>query len=265
MRHGVLAFAATAAIYVTCAAHLPPGAPSGHVQEERWAWRGRVAAGRTLEIRGINGTISAEPARGNEAEVTAVKRGDRNDPREVRIEVVEHDGGVTICAVYPGGGNACRPGGGRMQVRDSDVEVQFSVRVPRNVIFEGVNVNGGVEATNLDGPVSLETVNGGVRLETSGGDASATTVNGAISAVVRSVGERPLRFRTVNGGITVSLPRSLDADFEARTVNGSIDTDLPIQVVGRMSPRRISGRIGRGGRPLDLQTVNGSIRLRALP
>lgn len=267
MRYALLSVVATAACYASGATatgtDLAPQDPVD--RQERWTWRGQIPAGRTLEIRGINGTISAEPARGDVAEVVAEKHGDDDDPRQVRIEVVEHEGGVTICAVYPGRNNVCRPRGGQMQVRDNDVEVDFTVRVPRGVLFEGVNVNGAVEAMSLEGPVELRTVNGGIRLETSSGDASAETVNGGITAVVRSVGERSLRFRTVNGGITLTLPRGLDADFEARTVNGSIDTDFPIQVLGRMNPRQLRGRIGRGGRALDLHTVNGSIRLRALP
>jgi hypothetical protein len=43
----------------------------------------------------------------------ATKHGRRSDPAEVEIEVVEHAGGVTICAVYPSPGsrpNECRQG-----------------------------------------------------------------------------------------------------------------------------------------------------------
>jgi hypothetical protein len=44
-------------------------------------------------------------------------------------------------------------------------------------------------------------------------------------------------------------------------VNGSVESDFPITVRGRMNPRSLRGRIGEGGRDLDLTTVNGSIRL----
>jgi len=208
----------------------------------------------------------AEAAPGDEAVVSAVKHsGHGGDPADVRIEVVEHEGGVTICAVYPGDGNRCQPGGGHMNTRNNDVEVQFTVKVPRGVTFDGNTVNGDVEASNLAGPVDISSVNGGARLETSGGEASASTVNGSVTAVVHALGERPMRFRTVNGGVTLSLPDGLNADFEGRTVNGAIETDFPISVTGRMSPRHLVGAIGRGGRRLDVETVNGSIRLRKLP
>ena len=263
MRYGILGLVVAAAWY---GVRAPEARHRGtDHQDGRWSWSGRVTAGQTLEIRGISGTISADPAAGEQVEVTALKHGRDDDPADVRIEVVEHGGGVTICAVYPGRNNRCRAGGGEMHTRDNDVEVDFTVRVPRGVRFEGANVNGDVEATNLGGPVELSTVNGGVRLETSGGEAEAHTVNGGITAVVHALGTEALRFQTVNGAIAVSLPAALSVDLEAKTVNGTIQSDFPIQVQGRINPRELMGRIGQGGRTLELETVNGSIRLRRLP
>ena len=68
---------------------------------EDFHWQGRVAPGRTVEIKGINGGIEARPADGAEVEVTARKRGRASELDEVKVEVVEHEGGVTVCAVYP--------------------------------------------------------------------------------------------------------------------------------------------------------------------
>jgi hypothetical protein len=263
MKYAVVG-AVAAALWFAPDTNLSRPSPVSQERQDTWSWRGRVAAGGTVEIRGVNGSISAEAATGSEVEVTAEKHGRRSDPDEVRIEVVEHQGGVTICAVYPGRRNRCEPGGGEMSVRDNDVEVDFTVRVPRGVGFSGHNVNGGVDAVDVAGPVEAETVNGGVRIETAGGEAAARTVNGSVTAVVRSRGSGELHFQTVNGGVTLSLPADADLDLEAETVNGSITTDFPIQVSGRFNPRRLSGRIGQGGRRLHVETVNGSIRIRSL-
>jgi len=230
-----------------------------------WTWHGSIAPGKTLEIRGVNGTIRAEPGTGSEVEVTADKRGRDDDPSTVRIEAVPHDGGVTICAVYPGRDNECRPGGGHMSVHDNDVEVRFVARVPAGVAFDGNNVNGAVEASGLTAPVELNTVNGGVTLETSSGEASAETVNGGIRATVRGTGQGRLSFTTVNGSIDLALASGLSADFSAETVNGSIESDFPITMTGRINPRHLEGRIGQGGRVLRLRTVNGGVRLRTVP
>jgi hypothetical protein len=231
-----------------------------------WSWRGSVAAGRTLEIKGVNGSVRAEAGTGSQVEVTAEKTARHDDPADVRIEVVEHDGNVTICAVYPGRNNACEPGdGGHMQVRNNDVEVRFVARVPAGVAFHGQTVNGSVEAAGLTASVDLSTVNGRVDIETASGDASGTTVNGSIRATLRGQGREPLRFSTVNGSIDVAVASGLDADFSAETVNGTIQSDFPVTLQGRINPRHLSGRIGQGGRSLSFSTVNGGIRLHTAP
>jgi hypothetical protein len=239
--------------------------PAPQQQGNEWRWHGAVAAGKTLMIRGVNGSIEAGQASGSEVVVTATKRGRESNPDDVRIEVVQDGGNVTICAVYPGSGNRCGPGDDyHMRTHHNDVEVNFHAQVPAGVAFTGNNVNGSVEADGLSGPVNARTVNGGVRIETSAGEASGHTVNGSVTAVVHAGGTGPLLFETVNGAVTLSLPRGLNADLEAATVNGSIETDFPITVSGRLDRRHLEGKIGQGGRALHVRTVNGSIRLRAL-
>jgi hypothetical protein len=234
---------------------------------EDFRWHGRLAEGKTIEIKGVNGNVNATAAPGPDVEVTAERAARRSDPEEVRIEVVEHAGGVTICAVYPSKDSArpneCRPGAeGRMNVQNNDVKVRFAVRVPPGVRFVGRAVNGEVEAQNLQGPVALATVNGSAAFSTTAyGEAS--TVNGSIRGSMGAAGWHDgLSFRTVNGSITLDLPSDLSADVRASTVNGEITTDFPLSATGRITRRHVAGTIGTGGRRLDLDTVNGSVRLR---
>ncbi len=229
-------------------------------------WRGTVAQGSAIEIKGVNGEIRAVPATGGEVEVSAAMRARRSNPADVRIDVVQHADGITICAVYPSPDsrpNECQPGdGGRMNTRDNDVNVTFTVRVPPGVRFIGRTVNGDVTAESLGGPVALRTVNGDTTFSTSSyGEAS--TVNGSVRGTMGSgQWNDPLEFRTVNGEIRLDLPADTSAEVKAATVNGSITTDFPIMVTGRVQRNRLNGTIGSGGRALDLETVNGSITLR---
>jgi hypothetical protein len=236
------------------------------LRAEDFRWQGRVAAGAAVEIKGVNGGIDAEPASGSEVEVTAVKRARRSNPDQVEIKVIEHPGGVTICAVYPsreGQANECKPGtGGRMNTRDNDVSVDFEVRVPAGVRFVGRTVNGGIKARQLPSDAEAYTVNGGIEIE-SAGVARGETVNGGIHATLgRADWQGQLTLKTVNGGIHLALPAGLNAEIKAETVNGDITTDFPLTVQGRFSKRRISGTIGTGGRQLELETVNGGIELK---
>lgn len=229
-------------------------------------WHGAMAKGKTLEVRGINGPIHASRASGSEAEVVATRRARKSDPASVEIKMVEDNGNVTVCAIYPTRrgrhANECRPGGGNDgETRENDVEVTFEVRVPAGVVFRGATVNGDVTARDLDSEASFATVNGDIDIETVG-VAEGTTVNGSITARLgRADWDRSLRFTTVNGGIRVSLPSGASTEVEATTVNGSVESDFPITVQGRLHAGSLRGRIGEGGRSLDLTTVNGSIRL----
>lgn len=243
-------------------------------QGTEFEWRGRLQAGQELVVRGVHGDIHALRAPDGEARVTAVKDARRSDPDEVDIEVVPYSGGVTICAVYPTprrrgrdrGPNECLPGGeGRMNTKNNDVEVAFTVYVPDGVKLVAKTVSGDVDVDRVHADVAAESVNGSVRVSTSG-IAEASTVNGSVTAEMgRADWTGSLAFESVNGGITLTFPAGLSTDLRAETVNGSIQSDFPLTVQGRFSHRELRGVIGNGGRVLDLETVNGSIRLRRAP
>ena len=236
--------------------------------QDDFHWQGTVARGGAVEIKGINGGITATGVPSGPVEVTAVKKGHKSDPAQVKVEVVEHPGGVTICAVYPdsasdGTPNRCAPGkGGHLGAKNNDVQVDFQVKVPAGVRFVGQTVNGGISASGISADAEAETVNGGVTLE-AGGTTRARTVNGGIRARLgRTDWDGALKLSTVNGGIELTLPEGLNAEVKATTVNGDIETDFPLAVSGRISRRSLSGTIGTGGRQLELTTVNGGVALR---
>jgi hypothetical protein len=238
---------------------------SGPARTSEFRWNGRLAAGKTLEIKGVNGSIRVEPSSGDAVEVVATRRGRRNDPEGVRIVTVEHGDGLTICAVYPAAEgarpNECAAGeGGRMNVKNNDVNVEFSVRAPRGVHLVARTVNGAVDAAGLDGNVEATTVNGSVKVETAG-VARAETVNGSVNAVMgRADWDSDLEFKTVNGSIRVTLPSSASTTVDAETVNGTISSEFQVEG-GRIAKRRLTGTIGGGGRGMSLETVNGSITI----
>jgi hypothetical protein len=230
-------------------------------------WRGQIAAGQRIEIKGVNGDVRAVLASGPDVEVAATRSARRSNPDDVRIEVVPHGGGVTICAVYPDvpgrEPNRCDPGGnGSSHTKDNDTVVRFTVRVPAGVAFVGRTVNGDVDGEALRGDAEGHTVNGSVKLSTTG-LAIASTVNGSVTASMgRADGPEGAHFSTVNGAVTLTLPAVVNADVRAETVNGSIVSDFPITITGPFNRRRLQGTIGSGGRELRLSSVNGSITLR---
>lgn len=224
-------------------------------------WTGSVAAGKTISIHGINGTIHAERATGGSVEVVARRTGNRSDPNEVQIQVVQTDGGgVKICAVYPNNGKDCNGQNNGSGRNNSDVEVHFTVKVPAQVHFAGHNVNGDVEIADILGEAEAHTVNGNVKV-TASEKVDAHTVNGNIVASVTGLARHAMAFHTVNGSIDLTLSGAASAQVSAHTVNGSMNTDFPITVKGEFGNRSLSGSIGSGGPEIKMNTVNGSVRL----
>jgi hypothetical protein len=256
-----------AAMLLATAPAAAPAAGRGaayEAKQDAFHWSGKIAAGDAIEIKGVNGGIVATAASGSEVEVTAIKKGRRSDPAEVKVEVVEHAGGVTICAVYPSDDakNECQPGkGGHMRVHDNDVNVEFQVKVPAGVRFVGRTVNGGIQAHSIQADAEAETVNGGVELDATG-TARAVAVNGGLSVRLgRADWDGTLQLETVNGGIDVTLPDGLSAEVRASTVNGDISTDFPLTITGKIAKHKLEGTVGAGGRLLQMKTVNGGIEL----
>lgn len=253
-------FQVPAILAATLLAAAPVGAQDFH-------WSGRLAAGKRLEIRGVNGSIRTMAASGDEIDVSAHKTARHSDPDEVKITVVPTDEGVTICAVYPtprraGRENSCEPGDGWHSSTDNnDVTVDFTIKLPAGIVFSGETVNGEIDAEGLGADAEVTTVNGSINVQATG-HVEARTVNGSIRASMgRADWSSETEFTTVNGGITLTLPANLSAEVSAETVNGDLETDFPLTVTGKFGPRHMRGTIGNGGRQLKLSTVNGSIHL----
>jgi hypothetical protein len=237
-----------------------PGSP-----DVRFEWRGQVEGGDGIEIKGINGNVTASAASGDEVEVVAVKTARHDDPGEVVIEVVRHSRGVTICARYPdpaGQLNPCIPGayGSSVNVGETDVNVAFEVLVPTGVDFAAQIINGSVNATGLAGDVAVATINGAITIQTSGA-ADAATVNGSITASIGAEWGHDIGFATINGDIDVSVPSDTDAWVDGSTVNGHVSTAFPLTITRWGSSEKLQGRLGGGGWLLGLATVNGDISL----
>jgi hypothetical protein len=205
-------------------------------------WEGRVAAGQSLEIKNTYGSIHAEPALGEQAEVSV-------EPPDLRVIITQNEHGITFQAVPAG-----EP--------DREVRADFTVRVPRGVRFVGRTVNGSVHVDSLRGDAAAYTVNGDVRISAAG-ETQAETVNGSITASLgRMCPGHNLKFSSVNGGITLHVRKQLSAKLRVTTLNGGIVSEFPISLQRRGTGGSAEVTLGRGGPELKLVTVNGTIKLR---
>lgn len=230
-------------------------------QRGEFHWKGKLAAENVVTIKNVNGNIDAEPATGDEVEVTAEKSGPHAD--EVKIEVVQQSDGVMICAIYPGWftSNHCNEWHSSNS-HDNNTKVHFTVKVPENIRFHAENVNGNITAQHLGRFVHASTVNGSVRVSTKSW-AEVSSVNGSIDASMGSADwSGALKARSVNGSITLELPADTNTDVSFASVNGKLESDFPLTVSGKLGSHMMAGKIGNGGRELKVETVNGSVHLK---
>lgn len=195
----------------------------------------------------------------------SLNEGDQDDPTTVTIEVLEHAGGVTICAMYPNVAgrppNVCAPGlDGHQSNNENDVEVTFSVRVPAGVDFVGRTIAGNVTALGLESDAFAYMVSGNADISTTT-IAEAQTVSGNIDVTMgESDPDRSLVFSTVSGGVSIRIPAETNADVRASFVTGNISSDFPLT---ETSPGIWEATLGAGGSLLSLTTVTGNVALRS--
>jgi hypothetical protein len=232
-------------------AHLMLGAPGIDIAhaaiQEEMRWHGWIPGGQVVEINNVRGNVRAEASEGDEIEVVALKHG-AGDPQQVSIEVVEHKGGVTICAVYPSANDVhpfdCRPshgggfrlaatstseahirwdGGGGGDVLLNDLAVDFVVRLPKRLRFIGRTVDGEVSAHML---------------------------------------EKDVEAHAVRGNVSVDMNPALGADVRLETAMGELSTEFPLSVKSDHNHGLFAfGRIGRSHRVVRMTSGTGNIRL----
>lgn len=228
-------------------------------------WKGGIQAGQSLEIRNIIGDIKAEAASGADVEVLVRITGTYPDPSTIRIDVVQHDGGVLLCTIYQGlstPDHCAIDQTPNLVLSNSDIRVNYTVRVPSGAAFLPRTVNGSIVADLPESPVTAATVNGQIVLSTNS-PASAATVNGSILAALGNVGwEGSREFRAVNGSVDLQIPAGAAAAVRANTVWGFITNDFGLEVHRTVVAGWMAGDINGGGPRLALTTVNGSIHLR---
>lgn len=280
---------------IACAVGTVAVPAVGTAQQEQgrdvtvWTWQGRVDGGHWFNLNNVNGSVSIDQSPDNSVHVRAEKFPHRDgDIRDVRFVVIQYGGDVRVCALSRENDHCDEDGfhssgDDDRRDRNRNVEVRFNVQVPRGVRVgaftvngsmavrgtgaevKATTVNGGVDVSDAGGQVKATTVNGNVRVSTSAGPVNASTVNGSITARMGNLNrEGDMKFNTVNGTITVETPPGLDANISIDTMFGGISSDYPVQLSGRFGPRHAEGVIGRGGRRISMNTVNGSVELRKI-
>src|SRR6266567_2952657 len=112
------------------------------------------------------------------------------------------------------------------------------------------------------GSFELQNVNGNIEVFESGGSVHAHTTNGNVHLELAHLQDKTgATAETTNGSLVLAVPSDMQANVEARCLNGNFYSELPITMESTQRPREMHGKLGRGGAPINLRTVNGGIRV----
>jgi putative adhesin len=263
-----------AALFVGAALSVAACRREARELPDAFSWSDELAPGSTVHLRTMNGSVTVRGTAESQTHVQGIKRWRHGRDRDVRFVAARSGDDVYLCAIWTRRGGHCgdqryAPSPARWLAifslfrRRSDMAASFEAMLPAGVHVDASTVNGRVTITETGGDVKAGTVNGDIRASTMGGALALKTINGSIRARAASLAkDAPIDLETVNGSVRAELPSPLDADVQLSTVNGSITTDFPVALSGRASTRELRGTVGGGGRPVKLKTVNGSVELK---
>lgn len=211
--------------------------------------------GGTFELQNVNGPVEVQGWDQDRVEVHAVKTAKlrESDLERVSIEVTAKPASVSILTRYP-------------QDEGVEVAVEYVIHVPHGAKVEHLGtVNGTLRVAGVDDVQELHSVNGNIEVYGADSTVHARTTNGNVRLELSRIrGLNGTFAETTNGSLILAIPADTQADLEARSLNGSFQSELPVEMQSSAKPRELHGRLGQGGAPIKLHTVNGGIRVVAL-
>ncbi len=237
-----------------------------------------LAAGGEVVVEATNGSIHVETWENDEVRVVARKKARADDAAEARqllaeveVKIEEREDSVRISAETP------RSSG---WFGGDSVTVSFEITMPASAELDASSKNGSVEVRELGARARLETQNGSITAKGVGGPLEAEsnngsikaydvkgaiqaeTTNGSIKAEIdgTDLGD-DMRLATTNGSIELRLDAGVAASIDARTRNGTVSSDFEGGTQDRRK-RTLELDLGGGGPRVELESSNGSIRVR---
>ena len=227
-------------------------------EEETFSYT--LGDGGNFSISNVNGSITISGGSGDSVEITAIKKADNQKDLD-GIEIVISESGNEISVETELGESD-----GWYSQHNNSGQVTYEVTVPVGTTLDSVEtVNGDVDISGISGKVVAESVNGDLSLGDLASDAKLATVNGSIDAKFSKLeGQQSVKAETVNGRVTCTLPKNANVEISADTLNGGINArDFGLETDKGFVGSDLNGKIGDGKARLNIDTVNGGIKIKS--
>lgn len=217
----------------------------------------------SIHIENINGRINVSNSNDTtgeikiDAEIVADVKYDEQDRKieNVNIKIDSSDNEIKIETEINNSSSG-------MFRKSNNAEVNYDIKVPRNMKVYTETVNGTTTITRIAGDVKAETVNGKVNVFNCQGKVDIEGVNGSILCNIDSV-TAGINISIVNGDVKIGGLKNIDADVNASTVHGRVKFKNLSFTDVNSEKRTLSGILGKGGSIVKIESTNGSISLNA--
>jgi DUF4097 and DUF4098 domain-containing protein YvlB len=211
----------------------------------------QLSPGATVEVSTIYGAVDIETTNTDTAEIHIIRYArNRADFSSRKINIEQTSNSLAV------------RGERDLSQERAKVKHRVTLKLPRRVSLFVEKVNARVNIGEIDGAVRLERINGAVRIAQAAGYAEVSNINGSFTMTITRLGERGVRAEDINGAVELRFTDDLDANLNVIEFNGSVNSELPnTSVIEKKRNEIFAARIGAGGTPISLKSVNGGIRL----
>jgi DUF4097 and DUF4098 domain-containing protein YvlB len=216
-----------------------------------------VTGNSEFSLNNINGTVKISSWQENTIKIVAtISAETQQSYDDVIIHMIQKNKKVSVKTDYKE--KAYRQ-------NKQAARVDYQVWLPTNANLSDIAlINGDLIIENIAGEVDAKVVNGSINATQLSGSSDISAVNGSVNVGYQAEANdvKHIAIETVNGRIELLLPQNINADVSADTMHGAIKTAFGLTATkGSFSGYNLRGEIGSGGTDIDLESVNGSIKV----
>jgi len=217
-----------------------------------------VSSNSSFSLSNINGLVNISSWSENTILVTATIYTENQEDRDrITIDMKQSGSRLSVETHYEKKSNWKNNNSGR---------VEYKVQLPASINLSDISVvNGALKIKDMQGEVNADVVNGAIVVTGLTKNTEINSVNGSIKVTYQSIDSSTddIELNTVNGSIKLYLPEDINATFDFETMHGAIKTDFGLKAKKNMFVgRKLQGSVGNGDVRINLETVNGSIKVR---
>ena len=235
-----------AAIFAASIAHAQSRPEEGGLPERREIHKTyKLAPGDTVEVSMIAGPVEIETTNSDTANVDIFESGQTRRDLECYKTVVEQ---ISTRLVI------------RHEQSCSNVNDHQRVKLtlPRSVNMSLENIAGFIHVGAIDGMLRLSSIAGPATVERVQTAKILSLAKGLTMGLVQPAGQG-IQISSIMGGIDLSIGDGVHTNIAVTSLNGEIDA--PGASVTKINDSSFNVRIGSGGKPISVSSIQGKIRI----